>query len=226
LIYALLFIKYSISAWWNFCVVGNYAARFYSFAMKIVRELQYGLEKSLQEDVNSLENLLKPQLDRLSVLDLRKILTQFTLSKGEMVTQSWRDLFPLLVTTYRDGYVMKNLDQPGTSFDRMFYPKWWLDKVGFFDEKPNKDGILFSPHPISCAESGGVSLFVLFGIVIVTAMFCLSVGLWLGLRGGRRSGLDKKEFEEVEKKIFLEMPYYQRQQQNQQFESSRLIGSL
>ncbi len=28
------------SAWWNFCAAGNYASRFYIFAIKSVRELQ------------------------------------------------------------------------------------------------------------------------------------------------------------------------------------------
>ena len=46
------------SAWWNFAAVGNYAARFYSFAMGekgLVRRTQRELQKRLQQTVKVLE---------------------------------------------------------------------------------------------------------------------------------------------------------------------------
>ena len=56
-------------------------------------------------------------------------LTKLTVSQGELITSYWNDLFGQVLTTYRDGYVMKDFDKATIGFDRMFYPKWWLDKV-------------------------------------------------------------------------------------------------
>lgn len=56
-------------------------------------------------------------------------LTQLTLQQGEGITSTWNELFTTVLTTYRDGYVMKDFDKATIGFDRMFYPKWWLDQV-------------------------------------------------------------------------------------------------
>ena len=40
---------------WNFCAVGNYAARFYTYAMTPVRRLQSELETKLSSEVTELE---------------------------------------------------------------------------------------------------------------------------------------------------------------------------
>ena len=43
------------SYWWNCCVVGNYAGRFYSFAIELVRKLQYRIESEMSERVLEVE---------------------------------------------------------------------------------------------------------------------------------------------------------------------------
>ncbi|CAE7683826.1 unnamed protein product, partial [Symbiodinium microadriaticum] len=42
-------------AWWNFCVVGNYVARFYQFAVVSVRELQDSLQDKFDRGVSEIE---------------------------------------------------------------------------------------------------------------------------------------------------------------------------
>lgn len=107
------------------------------------------------------------------------LLTAFTTSEGTFVSESWRDLFPVLLTTYRDGYVMKNLDQPTIAFDRMFYPRWWLEQVGYFEIGGNKDGILFSSNPNSLGY--GLRYFVHTLLVLVGALLVGYAGYRVGV---------------------------------------------
>jgi hypothetical protein len=75
------------------------------------------------------------------------LLTTFTCAEGEAVSLAWRNLFPLLMTTYRDGMVIGDTDKAVFTIKKMFYPRWWLESVGYFEKKGNKDGILFAPSP-------------------------------------------------------------------------------
>ena len=128
------------SIWWNFCVVGNYAARFYSFSMRPVRALQSSLELELQHSVDEVEaEALKvlrlagraqeatgggwSAIDAAASFASTKLLTAFTISTGEYVNQKWKEPFPLLLAQYRDGYVV-NTEGPVVGLTRMFYPRW------------------------------------------------------------------------------------------------------
>ena len=90
------------SAWWCFCVCGNYAARFYSFSMETVRKLQKKLEYELFSSVEELENEIIDKNNNNNYNEIIDQLTDFTIKKGEYITDEWRKLFPILLTTYRD----------------------------------------------------------------------------------------------------------------------------
>lgn len=93
------------SAWWNFAVVGNYAARFYKYAMVPVRALQHELETSLYAGVSDIEAKTLALFDgsALSARVVVELLTQFSTQQGARVSAAWRDLFPTLLAHYRDG---------------------------------------------------------------------------------------------------------------------------
>ena len=164
----------SDSAWWNFCVVGNYVARFYHFAVKSVRQLQVSLDEMFMKTVLATESAVIAMLQKKhpNESEIAQLLTNVSVTSGDVTSQKYKDLFPVLLTTYRDGYVMKNLDQPTISFDRMFYPKWWLDKVGYWDIGPNRDGILFAPPPNT---SPMVSYSTYMSSITMTAFICAAV---------------------------------------------------
>ncbi|KAJ1429908.1 peptidase family C69-domain-containing protein [Ochromonadaceae sp. CCMP2298] len=86
---------------------------------------------------------------------VRSKLTQFTVSQGDHVTgegplrtvrflgiwesgfprnclYSWAALLPQLITTYHDGFVATTTGSLVT-LQHVFYPKWWLELVGYFD---------------------------------------------------------------------------------------------
>lgn len=55
---------------------------------------------------------------------------------------------------------------------KLFYPKWWLDAVGYFTNPPNKgpDVILFSPNPQGTPSDAKVQAPTsTIQIVVVTA---------------------------------------------------------
>jgi dipeptidase len=136
------------SAWWNFCVVGNYAGRFYMFAMEPVRQLQHRLESELLLSANAFEASLRPlfkDVEKNRQAIVSKI-TDFTVQKGDYVSKEWENLFPVLLASYRDGYKVSGFHNATIEIKRLFYPRWWLETTGFFDHPGNKEGILFAPN--------------------------------------------------------------------------------
>lgn len=119
-------------------MVGNYVARYYHFAVEAVRDLQKKLQNGFDSEVAILEsaalallkeaegNLFrrkyseelwfniflivgtaaKPRVEET----VRAMLTEFTVKSGDTASAAWRDIFPVLLTTYRDGFIVKGLD--------------------------------------------------------------------------------------------------------------------
>jgi hypothetical protein len=148
------------SAWWTFSAVGNWAGRFYSYAMADVIEVQKELEGShissaKSIDVSALRLLEKYHGSSEGVRYVKQLLTDFTHRKGSETVKSYQELWPRLVTKYHDGYVAVDTDSATLNMYSMFYPKWyvyemrmisiisgcgnyvvllyrWLEAVGFF----------------------------------------------------------------------------------------------
>lgn len=172
--------KYDPSkAWWNFAAVGNYISRFYSFAIKPIRELQHELEAHLLSQSAALEQTLAPLVSNAEGRSrVVAELTQFTVQAGEGITERWRELFPKMLTTYRDGFIIGGQDAATVEINRMFYPRWWLETVGFFNHPPNREGILFAPNP--AVEQGVIANGTNGLAMLLVACFCFVVGLWMG----------------------------------------------
>lgn len=176
------------SAWWNFCVVGNYASRFYSFTIQAIRSLQKSLEVELLDAVKKYEEKAARYLTSGTDKDMDKaisLVTSLTIESGDRVAMAWRDYFPTLVTTYRDGYIIGGQKNSTVTIKRMFYPRWWLQAVGFFDVGGNKDGILFAPAP-AAPSAGTMSTTISMTLqplyFLLTALVFFVVGLGLGRR--------------------------------------------
>ncbi len=112
------------SAWWVFNLVANYACLKYSFMAPEILAVQQELESNFID--------LQPSVDR-TALDLRKedpdlmrrYLTDYSISRAEMVMSRWQDLAGHLITKYNDGYVK---DEDGRPQDKG-YPEPWLREV-------------------------------------------------------------------------------------------------
>lgn len=179
--------KYDSSkAWWNFCAVGNYASRFYRYAIQPIRALQHEIEDHLKVQTDALEARLLPLLKNPSAHSMDKVvgeLTRFTVDSGEAITAKWRDLFPHMLTTYRDGYVIGGQQNLTVEINRMFYPRWWLETTGFFTHPPNREGILFAPNtailPAQQSNTNGLAM-------LLVAVVCFVLGVMLGRTGPKR----------------------------------------
>jgi hypothetical protein len=71
-----------------------------------------------------------------------------------MQVKAWTDLFPILVATYHDGYIAKGLNATTIDVTKIFYPYWWLQAVGYYNNFEDKVNnfisnpaiIEFDPH--------------------------------------------------------------------------------
>eukprot|EP01034_Spumella_vulgaris_P030165 gene30165-37332_t len=129
-----LFQYDSAVSFWNFCAAGNYAARFYKFAMLDVRAVQDQLMVTAIAAVQQTEAALASVSD--SKARIAK-LTQVTAEQGQNVLTAWKNLLPQLITKYHDGYQALSLDAANINMQTMFYPKFWLDATGYWLNKPN-----------------------------------------------------------------------------------------
>eukprot|EP01040_Poterioochromonas_malhamensis_P010775 gene10773-11744_t len=181
----------SKSAWWNFCVVGNYAGRFYTFSMEPVRQLQHRLEAELYQAANLLEKSLTQYLSPATPKNDKVIvdaLTKFTVEKGEYVSNEWKNLFPFLLTSYRDGYHVTGLQNETIAIKRLFYPRWWLETVGFFDHPGNKEGILFSPNTY-LNNMSSTPMNNQFIIAVISSVIFFLLGMFYANKRSGKKGL-------------------------------------
>lgn len=82
-------------AFWNFCAAGNYAGRFYRFAIRDIQALQASLMTTAMAAIRSTETKLVGSTD-LKVI--RESLTAVSMDHAAKVVTAWRDLLPQLIT--------------------------------------------------------------------------------------------------------------------------------
>ncbi|OQS05937.1 peptidase [Thraustotheca clavata] len=121
------------AAYWAFATVGNWASRFYMYAMPSVQAVQRSLEQNI---------LLTQALIRANIQNSvnqswsREYLTTTSATIATTTITTYSKLFGQLVAEYHDGYHMQALDSSSIKPNSLFYPEWWLDQVGYFN-KPN-----------------------------------------------------------------------------------------
>ena len=194
-------------------MVGNYASRFYSFSMApegLIRTLQRNLDLRIQKGVKSIEREIVGMLNYNSDIERKEdkttrlstaffevnkaavsLLTEFTCTEGDYVSTEWRDLFPKVLTTYRDGMVLENTDKAVFKITKMFYPKWWLEEVGYFNATGNKGGILFAPNPIRSNDRGLTGIIMTMMMVLVSCAVCAVFGFYMGTRSKVHTNTNK-----------------------------------
>lgn len=121
---------------------------------------------------------------RSEIASVIQEITDATVNFGQEVSNTYKDLLGLLITTYRDGYIMTDLDKPTMKIGHMFYPRWWLDAVGYFNVRPNTGGILFQPNAYTTASMTQAS----FSFLHVIGLVALGA---VGFVAGRKSQVHK-----------------------------------
>eukprot|EP00981_Chlorochromonas_danica_P008430 scaffold2193_cov179-Ochromonas_danica.AAC.9 len=176
--------KYDSSvSFWNFLAAGNYAARFYRFAMEDVQAVQNSLHQSCKDLIQRVENEVLAGATGAGAVAL---LTEATDKAANTIVSAWRDLLPQLITKYHDGYVAQTLDAPHITMKKLFYPLWWLQMTGYFENHVNSgpDVILFSP-PAPGISTGSQQTVALLTTAIVSVLLTLSA-VWLYQQSNRK----------------------------------------
>ena len=112
------------SAWWVFNFVANFANVRYA---DMIVDIQ-----AVQEDLEQTALALQPAIDATALYLhgtdqalMRRYLTDYCMSRGELIVKRWRQLGEHLVCTYNDGYIK---DAQGR-VQEVGYPESWLRKV-------------------------------------------------------------------------------------------------
>ncbi|KAJ0408854.1 hypothetical protein P43SY_000750 [Pythium insidiosum] len=161
------------SSFWVNALVGNWAARFYRFAHPYVSAAQRQLETGAEQLVADIREQAAEMKRRDGDSAMRQFLTeQSELFARESVASMWQ-LFEYLVTVFHDGYEMTGFDKGELHAKKLFYPKWWLELVGFFGEghEPSGEG-----RPGASISSGAASSEVHGVSYTVTLLSCLLTG--------------------------------------------------
>lgn len=94
----------SSSSFWNFLAAGNYAARFYRFAMTDVTAMQAKLQHDSFAVVAAADKaalaLLATESYNAATASVTELLTKTTVEEAHRIVSSWRDLLPKLITKY------------------------------------------------------------------------------------------------------------------------------
>lgn len=88
----------------------------------------------------------------------------------------------MLSTLYRyhDGAIATNLNGTEIVMEKMFYPRWWLNATGYFNNHPDfgPDTLLFASHPEG--SSSGIS-HTNAVLMALSGMLCsLCAGMYIG----------------------------------------------
>lgn len=200
------------SSFWIHALVGNWASRYYTYAHPFVAKAQDEVEdlaEHQQPDTLAHAAKLKRDNGEGAMVDF------LTTQSAEYAAQAHKastDLFHYLIAAFHDGYQVSNFDASVLSVKSLFYPKWWLELVGFF---PASEPATTAPEPAADAsaasatnasgsasaakeaapattETPSQSTGVSYGITVLIAVISASLGVFIGRVWrnpfGRKSG--------------------------------------
>lgn len=113
------------SAFWNFAVVGNWAARFYSHAYPVLFTNIQALESQLVNDLEQFEAKYIPiyNAHSKSVSKIQTEINNFIQAKSSGVADTFRALLPQFITQFHDGYFASDLNAQIITMNKLFYPE-------------------------------------------------------------------------------------------------------
>ena len=130
-------LEYSpTSAFWVFNQVSNFCYTRYNVMIKDIQKVQSELENRFFEGVAAIDKKAE-EIYKTDPLKVTPLLTDFSMSQGNITLRKWKELYEYLLVKYidgnikleKDGKFLKNgytqpayPDQPG-------YPEWYLKKI-------------------------------------------------------------------------------------------------
>lgn len=170
--------KYDTSvSFWNFLAAGNYASRFYRFAIRDINALQSRLFESSMSIVQRVEAEIRAGTTGKAAA---KLLTAATDKAAEEISTSWRDLLPQLIGKYHDGYETTETTSPHVVMKKLFYPSWWLRMTGYFNNPINQgpDVIMFAENQAVAVEEMHRKMAVAVFATAVLSVAATVAAMW------------------------------------------------
>eukprot|EP01134_Creolimax_fragrantissima_P002483 CFRG2483T1 len=125
------------SLWWKYCLVSNWAHKYYTHIMKhLVKPEINRLESSVFEETARAEKEATKLWNTGYKERAIHLLGNTTDKYVRAAALAWDKLFVRVVSTYHDGYRLENPAGNRVSLASLFYPKDWLYDTGFFDPFP------------------------------------------------------------------------------------------
>jgi dipeptidase len=118
----------SSTAYWTFDLVTNWAMLRYDAMIEEITEKQGELEAGsialVQETDRKAAELIAAGDDEGAA----RLLTNFTVTRGDAIIEEWHDLSGTLVVTYSNGLIT---DPESGAVEEPGYPAWWLNETGY-----------------------------------------------------------------------------------------------
>eukprot|EP00931_Biecheleriopsis_adriatica_P056548 TRINITY_DN33506_c0_g1_i1.p1 TRINITY_DN33506_c0_g1~~TRINITY_DN33506_c0_g1_i1.p1 ORF type:complete len:641 (+),score=85.74 TRINITY_DN33506_c0_g1_i1:64-1986(+) len=120
-------------SYWVHAVVGNWADRFYRFAITDVKSLQSSREDAMYAAQPKLEHQAAALLKAGNSTGAASMLEEYSKKESDEEVAAWGKLFRKLVVKYKDGQIVDDSEpQYALKPTKLFYPRYWLEFVGFW----------------------------------------------------------------------------------------------
>lgn len=123
---------------WISTVLGNYASRFYKYAIEDIKTVQAQSEEEMFIQQKIVEEQAVTLLEYQGENAVATYLTEYTDQQAKAMHSTWTQLFYSIVTKYHDGFSFNDLTAEALMPQKLFYPSWWLYMVGFFTSSESK----------------------------------------------------------------------------------------
>jgi len=120
---------------WAFLSVGQWCAQWFSYTQPTIEANQAKFENKWFEEQATNEALALEIGGFGGDMAVRGYLTDFSEAQAAAVLKNWWELFDTVIATWRDGYHVLDFKVETYAPVSLFYPKWWLEKVGFWGEQ-------------------------------------------------------------------------------------------
>ena len=155
------------SLFWSVTAVSNWVHKYYKHAVGDLTRLQEELESY---DTESIENAATKLLVAGRADDAMQLLRDFSTALANKTHERYTDELPNFIARYHDGFIVKDSDAIDINVESMFYPEWWLTRVGYFAARETGGSYGNTFEPDWYANPGGMRAY---GVPWLTVSFMI-----------------------------------------------------
>lgn len=116
------------AAYWTFDFVTNWAMLHYDTMIEDIQAKQAALESGSIEQVQQIDAAAAELISQGDEAGARRLLTNFTVTRGDEIIEEWQGLAGMLVVKYSNGMIT---DPETEDVDEAGYPAWWYQAAGY-----------------------------------------------------------------------------------------------